>query len=131
MELQLRDAMYSIITSLKAGLSMNSALIKCQSELERIHAGQKEKPMLEEFIKIKNDLSMGLSVDDALMNFKKRVNLDDVDDFVTSIVTVRQKGGNLIEVIDSTASMISDKIAIKMDIRRMTAGKKWRRKFLL
>lgn len=130
MSLQLRDALNSIINSLKAGLSINSALVKCMHDLETIYTSIKEKPMLEEFKKINHDLSMGTSVDNALNNFSKRLKMEDVDDFVNSVVIVRLKGGNLVEVMDNTVKMINDKISIKREIDILTTGKKMEAKII-
>ena len=121
---QLKDAMDSLASSLKAGMSINTALIKCTADLEKLYSMEKEKPILEEFIKITNDLTMGLSVDNALNNFKERVKLEDVEDFVNSVIIVRQKGGNMAEVMNSVAGIISDKISIKREIEILTAAKK-------
>jgi tight adherence protein B len=121
---QFRDALNSIMQSLKAGLSINSALIKCADDLERIYMSVKEKPILLEFRKIKNDLSMGASVDDVLLGFGKRAKLEDVDDFTNSIIIVRQKGGNLVEVMENVTKVITDRIAIKNEISVLTASKR-------
>ncbi len=127
---QLKDALNSITSSLKAGLSINSALVKCTDELEKMYSYQKEKPMLEEFKKIRNELSMGVSVDDVLRNFKERVKTEDIDDFANSIIIVRQKGGNLVDVVENVSGMIKDKIEIKREIDRLTSAKKTEAKIL-
>lgn len=121
---QLKDALYSLASSLKTGMSINTALIKCTKDLEVLYAVQKEKPILEEFQRITHDLEMGVSVDEALNSFKERVKMEDVDDFVNSIIIVRQKGGNMVEVMSNVATIIGDKIAIKREIELLTAGKK-------
>lgn len=120
----MRDVLNSIVSSLKAGLSINSALINCSNDLERLYALVKEKPMLDEFNKIKSDLNMGMSVDDALKNFMERIHMEDVDDLVNSVIIVRQKGGNLVEVMTNVRKMINDKLEMKREIETLIASKK-------
>lgn len=127
---QFRDALNSIMTSLKAGLSINSAITKCAEDLEKLHGSLKEKPMLEEFRKIRSDMGMGFSVDDALKNFRNRIEMEEVDDFVNTIIIVRQKGGNPVEIMDNVTVMINEKISIKRDIDILTAGKKMESRIL-
>lgn len=127
---QLRDALSSIVSSLKAGLSINSALIKCAEDLERLYSLLKDKPMLDEFNKIKSDLNMGMSVDDSLRNFMERMKMEDVDDFVNSVIIVRQKGGNLVEVMENVSKMITDKIQMRREIDTLTASKKLEAKIM-
>lgn len=124
LNIQLRDALNSIVSSLKAGLSINSALIKCSEDLERLYSLVKEKPMLDEFNKIKSDLNMGMAVDDALRNFMKRMQMEDVDDFVNSVIIVRQKGGNLVDVMTNVTKMITDKLSMRREIDTLTTSKK-------
>ncbi|MFT8349077.1 type II secretion system F family protein [Clostridium saccharoperbutylacetonicum] len=128
--MQLIDALNSIVASLKAGLSINSALIKCSDDLESLYSLVKDKPMLEEFNKIKSDLNMGMSVDDTLRNFMVRMKMEDVDDFVHSVIIVRQKGGNLVEVMTNVTQMITDKIAIRREIEILTTSKKTEAKII-
>lgn len=130
LNMQLRDALSSIVSSLKAGLSINSALIKCADDLEKLYSLIKDKPMLDEFYKIESDLNMGMSVDDALKNFMERVHMDDVDDFVNSVIIVRQKGGNLVEVMESVSKIINDKIEMKREITILTTSKKLEAKIM-
>lgn len=121
---QFRDALNSIVSSLKAGLSINSALIKCADDLENLYSLLKDKPMLNEFKKIKSDLNMGMPVDDVLIDFMNRIENDDVCDFVNSVIIVRQKGGNLVEVMDNVNRMIADKNEIKREIEILTVSKR-------
>ncbi len=124
MQSQFKDALNSLMASLKAGLSINSALIKCTEDLERVYSHTQDKPILDEFKKIRNDLSVGLPVEQALIGFRERVKIEDVDDFVNSVIVVRQKGGNLVDVMENVVEMITDKISMKKDIEILTSGKR-------
>lgn len=121
---QFIDALDSIRSSIKAGLSVNSAFIKCADDLERLYKHKREKPMLEELKKIKKDLGMGIPVESVLKDFSNRVKTEDVDDFVNSIIVVRQKGGNIVEVINNITTCITDKIDIKKEIEVQTTSKR-------
>lgn len=128
--LQFRDALNCIMSSLKSGLSMNSAMIKTHEDLEKIHEIYKDKVILEEFKKMKNDLMMGIPLDPVLNNFKERLKFEEVSDFVNSIIILKKKGGNLVEVMDNTITMIADKMALKSEIKVLTAQKKAEAKLL-
>lgn len=121
---QLRDALNDIKSSLKSGLSLKSALDKVPENLARIHATQKKKIIIKEFINIKNDLNMGVTVEDALIGFRDRLNSEEAEDFVNSIIILKQKGGNLVEVLENTIKMISDKMKMKSEINTLITGKK-------
>ncbi|NEU30504.1 hypothetical protein GN156_06865 [bacterium LRH843] len=127
---QFRDGMYSIASSLRAGASLQTALKRCEEDLRKEHITQKEKPMLEEMSQINHDIEFGMSVDQALRAFKERMELEDVDQFVDSILITRSKGGNLTKVTQNTSERIADKISIQQEIRVATAQKRSEAKLL-
>jgi tight adherence protein B len=128
--IQFRDALNAIMASLKSGLSMNSAIIKVPEDLTKIHAIYKEKVILKEFMAMRDDLNMGVSLDTALISFRERLKSEEVDDFVNSVIILKRKGGNLVEVMQNTIGMISDKMALKAEIEIITAAKRGEAKVL-
>jgi len=121
---QFREALRSLVSSLKAGYSINSAIKRCCDELNKFYKNEKNKLIVNEFEKINDDLNTGLPIDKALLNFNKRMNNEDIEDFVYSIIIVREKGGNLVQVMENVSTIITDKLTIKRDIKRMTAAKR-------
>ena len=128
--LQFKDALQSIMASLKVGLSINSAIIKVPEDLEKMIIGKKDKTVLNEFIKMRNDMEMGVSLDDALKSFSESMQNEDIEDFVNSIMIVRQKGGNMVDVMENVTNIITDKIEIKKEIEILTTGKKMEAKII-
>lgn len=127
---QFRDAMYSISSSLRAGSSLQIALKRCEEDLRKEHITQKDKPMLEEITQVNHDIEFGMSVDQALRTFKERMDMEDVTQFVDSILITRMKGGNLTKVTQNTAERIADKISIQQEIQVATAQKRMEAKIL-
>ncbi|WP_096439401.1 type II secretion system F family protein [Alteribacter populi] len=127
---QFRDAMNSISNSLRAGSSLQVSLKRCESDLRKELITQKDKPVLEEFVKINHDIEFGMSVDQALRQFKEHMQLEDVDQFVDAILITRAKGGNLTQVTRNTAERISDKITIQQEIQLGTSQKRMEAKIL-
>lgn len=127
---QLRDALNSISTSLKAGVSLNNALIRTTSDLEKIYIDEKHVPILDEFRVIKYELELMLPIEDVLSNFSQRADLEDVSDFVNVTLITRRQGGNLNEVIQRVTEIIGDRISVEHEINTMVAGKKLEAKIL-
>ncbi|PYZ96818.1 hypothetical protein CR205_14150 [Alteribacter lacisalsi] len=127
---QFRSAMNSISNSLRAGASLQTALKRCEGDLEKELMTQKDKPVLEEIVVINHDIEFGMSIDQALRQFKGKMNLEDVDQFVDAILVTRAKGGNLTQVTRNTAERISDKIAIQQEIQLGTSQKRAEAKVL-
>lgn len=131
MSIHFKDALQSIMASLRAGLSINTALINVSDDLEKMLVGkQKDRMMVLEFAKIKKDLAMGVPLDETIKNFSVRMQNEDIDDFANSIITVKQKGGNMVEVMQNVTDIITDKIQIKGDIEVLTSAKRMEAKII-
>jgi tight adherence protein B len=58
---------------------------------------------------------------DAMRAFATRIPLIDARFFVTAVLTQRETGGNLGEVLDNLASVIRDRFRVKRQVRVLTA----------
>ncbi|WP_127580762.1 type II secretion system F family protein [Paenibacillus koleovorans] len=130
LNMQLKDAMYSLSTSLKAGSSLQKAIERSVADLQRIFYRDKDAPIVLEFKKMSEDLNMGYTIEEALTAFRDRVQLEDVNDFVNATLIAKNRGGNLTEIFTNITRVISDKIEIKNEINILTAGKKMESKIL-
>lgn len=121
---QFKEALESISTSLRAGRSMISAFEQCLEDMQQVFGVHKKQPIVEELEKIVQDIRTGSSLEEALIAFRDRVNLEDVHDFVDATLITQKKGGNLTEVIANVSKVIAEKINIKREILTLTASKR-------
>lgn len=128
--LQLAEALRIITASLKAGESMTNAMIHCSDDLELLYKNEKENEFILYFQKMKSDLELGVSVDAVLKNFAEEWPYEDVRNFTAAITAVREKGGNLTEVMENVTRSISDKVKIETEIERQTAAKRFEAKIM-
>jgi len=59
-----------------------------------------------------------------MQDFAERTKLEEIQEFADVFAIVRKSGGNLPEIIDETAGVIGDKIAVEQEIEVMIAAKK-------
>lgn len=124
MLLQFREAILSMANSLKAGASLQIALKRSETDLERELKFQKNRPMLDALNSINNDIQLGKPIEEVLLDFKRSSNIEDIHQFIDAIVITRSKGGNLADVINNTAESISDKILVQQEIKLSTSQKR-------
>ncbi|HYF79910.1 MAG TPA: type II secretion system F family protein [Symbiobacteriaceae bacterium] len=124
LNIQFGLALQVMAASLRAGASLRSAIERSTEDLERMLAGQPLKPMLTELERVVRDLQMGFSLEEALIRFRDRVALEDVNDFVGAVLLCRVRGGNAAAVMASIAEIIEDKISVRQQIQTLTAGKR-------
>ncbi|MEO7003711.1 MAG: type II secretion system F family protein [Ktedonobacterales bacterium] len=110
---QLPDMINLMTSALQTGFALPQAFA--------VVAREGPKPSASEFDRVGREIDLGLSVDDALANLLKRMPSDDLDLFITAINVQREVGGNLVEVFDTIANTIRERIKLLGDVRVLTA----------
>jgi tight adherence protein B len=78
-------------------------------------------PLSTEFGRVVREVSIGLSLEQALNNLVERVRSDDLELLATAIAIQYQVGGNLSEILETIAFTIRERVRIKGEIRTLTA----------
>ena len=81
-------------------------------------------PIAPEFKILHDQQNFGMPLNDALREFGARVPLLTAKFFVTAILTQRESGGNLTEVLDNLAAVIRDRFNVMRQVKvRAAHGK--------
>jgi tight adherence protein B len=99
--------------ALRAGHSVVGAL--------EMLAENAREPAAFEFGEVFNQLNLGLSMRDTLMQLLDRVPSADLRVLVTAIMVQKDTGGNLVEILDRTVFVIRERLRIQGEIRVETA----------
>jgi tight adherence protein B len=107
------EALGLIVRALRAGHAFTTGLAMAAEEME--------DPVGPEFKRLYDQQNFGMPLEDALRDLAERVPLIDVKFFVTAVLTQRQAGGNLAEVLENLISVVRDRFKVKRQIRVVTA----------
>jgi tight adherence protein B len=110
---QLIEALDFLSRVLRAGHSLPSGLQMVGEELP--------EPIATEFRRCYEQHNLGLSLDQALNETAKRVDLEDFAFFVTSVSIQRQTGGDLAEILDNINAMVRSRIRLGQHVQALTA----------
>lgn len=110
---QMPDALNMMSGSLRSGASLALAM--------DLVATESAPPFSQELSLVLREQKLGVSLDDALESFAKRVNLQDVNLMVAAVVISKDVGGNLSEVLERLASTLRTKSALEGKIRALTS----------
>ena len=112
-EEQFPEAIDLIARALRAGHALPTALQMVADEIQ--------EPVGEEFRRMFDQHNYGMALPEALRAFGDRVPLLDARFFVTAVLTQREMGGNLSEVLDKLAAVIRERFKVKRQVRVMSA----------
>jgi tight adherence protein B len=106
--LQMVDALNLLANGLRAGLTMPQAIGMVVDEMPA--------PVSQEFNLVLQQAKIGVPLDEALENLKKRVYTEDNEMFVTSVNILRETGGNLAETFDTIVLVIRERVRLQLKI---------------
>ena len=112
-EEQFPEAIDLIARSLRAGHTFTTGL--------GIAADEVPPPVGLEFRRVYDEQNFGMSLSDALRGMARRVPVLDARFFVTAVLTQREAGGNLAEVLDNLSTVMRDRFKVQRQIRVVSA----------
>ena len=129
LNIQFKDMLYSLQSSLWAGKPIELAFGEVMKDLRILYPDPSTPIILESSLIVKK-LEMNNTVESAISSFAERSGVSDIKDFAEVLKICKRTGGNLVEVVKRTASIISDRIEMEQDINTMLAQRNLERKIL-
>lgn len=110
---QLVDGLLVLSSALKAGLSLVQAFFELTAEMPA--------PINQEFSLVVRQMQMGVSLEEALTNLKKRIRSDEVDLVVTAMLVARESGGDLTVTFSRLVNTIQERNKLVGRVRALCA----------
>lgn len=129
LNLQFKDMLYSLSSSLTAGKSVESSFRDILNDLSILYPNP-ETNIIQEVEYIIRRIEMNETIEDALDDLSQRSHLEDIQNFTDVFKTCKRTGGNLVNVIRNSSNIINDKIEIKEEINTLLSSKKFEQKVL-
>lgn len=107
------DAIDLLGRSVRAGHALTTGL--------KVVADEVAEPVGGEFRRVFEEQKFGLPLRDSLLAMGDRIDLPDVHIFVTALLVQRETGGNLVESLQSLASVIRSRFKLRREIKTRTA----------
>ena len=126
---QFRELLLSMATNLKVGYSPENAFLETYVDLVNLYG--KTNKIFYELETVKKGLSINISFEKLLQDFEKRCEVEEITEFVDIFCLAKRTGGNLVEIIDSSANIISQKIAMDEEIEVILRAGKLERQIMM
>ena len=126
---QFREMILSMATNLRVGYSPENAFLEAYADIVNLYG--KNNKMIYELETVKKGLSVNIGFEKLLRDFEKKCKIEEITEFVDIFCLAGKTGGNLVEIIDSTANMISQKIAVDEEIEIIIRAGKVERQLMM
>lgn len=129
LRVQFKDLLYYLGSSLSAGKSVEQSVSQAHTILKGLYPGKKSDIVRETELILRR-LQMNENIEGIFKDLAVRTGIEEIHHFADVFSVCKRTGGNLIEVIRTTAAMISERIEIKQEIETGLAAKKQEQRIL-
>jgi len=127
--IQFKDMLFSLSSSFQSGRHMKEAIEEARKNMLEIYPAA--APINTELDMMVKQMNAGGESDRAvLFEFAKRSGLSDARNFADVYYTCLTTGGDLVGVVNRTAEVILEKMAIRREIETLIVQKKYEAKLL-
>ncbi|GIP22594.1 type II secretion system F family protein [Paenibacillus sp. J22TS3] len=128
--LHFKQALYSLSSSLAAGRSVENGFREAIADLRLLYPDARND-LIQELHIICTRMEYGQPIEEALQDFSNRAGIEDITNFADVFTTCKRTGGDLVEIVRRTSSIISEKLDISQEISVMIAQKRFESRALL
>jgi tight adherence protein B len=114
--LKFPDAIELLVRGLRSGLPISETMAVVGAEVDG--------PVGEEFRSVADKMKIGRSMDAALQDTADRLGTPEFQFFVITIAIQRETGGNLAETLANLATVLRQRMQMKLKIRAMSSESK-------
>lgn len=119
---QFRECILSVATLLQAGYSVENAFLECRQDMALMYG--EEAVICRELTFIKRGLNINISLEELLGDLALRSNCEEIAQFAQIFTLAKRNGGNMAEIIRSSAHQIGRQIELKQEVQTLLGGKK-------
>ncbi len=120
--IQFRDAMASVLTSLKAGYSPENAFIESCHDMELLYG--KKSLICQALSKLTKGIKNNIPLEKLVYRLGKESGNSDIQDFAEVFAVAKRSGGNLTDTLSRTIAVISQKMDVEKEIDVLISAKR-------
>ena len=119
---QFRECILAVATLLQAGYSVENAFLECRQDMLLMYG--EDALICKELNFVKRGLHINISLEELLSDLADRSGCEDIEQFAQIFALAKRNGGNMAEIIRSSAGQIGKQIELRQEIQMMLGGKK-------
>ncbi|MCR5799672.1 MAG: hypothetical protein K6G69_06300 [Lachnospiraceae bacterium] len=128
LQIQFKDALIAVNSSLKAGYSLENAFIESYKDMVMFYGDR--SVIARELAVIKNGLRNNKSLTGMLYDMGRRSNISDIRDFSSVLIIGNRTGGNIGEIIESFIKVAEERVSVLEEIKTIISAKKFEQKIM-
>lgn len=130
LKLQFKELLFSLSSSLAAGRSAENAFRAAAEDLALLYP-EEGADMLRELRVMGYLLDQAVPLEEAVRDFARRADIDEITMFADTLTACKRSGGDLLEVMKRTSSVIGEKMSVDGEIAVLIAQKRFESRVMM
>ena len=123
---EFKEALYSLLVSLRAGRSLEGAFTGALEDLDPIMT-----PLIyTEWKELVKQLGVGFTIEDGLIDLGKRSGIEEIRSFGNMIAICKRSEGDVARIMENTIQLLQERMEIQSELRLVLIKKKTEQKIL-
>ncbi len=119
---QFKECILSVAASLKAGYAVENAFVESCADMKLLYG--EDSLIFAELEGIRRGLVINITLEELLTDLGQRSASDDIMQFSQVFAIAKRSGGNLPEIMRTTAVMIGRRIDARQEVQTILSGRK-------
>ncbi len=119
---QFRECILSVAASLRAGYALENAFVESRSDIKLLFGEQ--SLMYEELELIRRGMVLNISLEELFADFAERSGCEEILQFAQILSIAKKNGGNMPQIIQSTAELIGRRIDTVLEMQTNLSGRR-------
>lgn len=119
--LQFKECILSVAASLKAGYAVENAFLESRADMELLYG--RDSSIYEELEWIRRGLVINITLEEQLFDLADRSGCEEINQFATVFSIAKRNGGNLSEIIGTTAELVGQKLEARQEMQTILSGR--------
>lgn len=122
LRLQFKECILFVAANMRAGYAVENAFVESRNDMKLLYGDQ--SLMYLELENIRRGLVLNITLEELLSDLAGRSDCEEIQQFAQVFAIAKRGGGNLSAIMQSTVSLISQRIDAMQEIKTILSGRK-------
>ena len=118
---EFRECILSVGTALRAGYAVENAFLECRNDMWLLFG--EYSLIYQELELIRRGMVINITLEELLKDLADRSHSEELQQFAEVFAIAKRSGGNFVEIINSSAEIISRQIEMRQEVQTLLSGR--------
>lgn len=120
--LQFKECILSVANSLRTGYALENAFLESREDIRMLYGEQ--SAMYRELELIRRGMILNITLEELINDLADRSGIEEIEQFSTILNIAKRGGGNVTQIIRTTAEVISNKVETMQEMLTLLQGRR-------